>query len=59
MKQLTMDDVQRIVGALFIENAMLREALAKAQPTVKVESGDEGNTGEWGLGDKPRPLNSV
>jgi len=58
VKQLNMDDVQRIVGALFIENAMLREELAKAQQTVKVDA-DEGNTGERGSGNKPRPLNSV
>ena len=57
MKQLTMDDVQRIVGSLYIENAMLREALAKAQQTVKVDSADTANPGKRGSGNKPRPVN--
>ncbi|KKK50477.1 hypothetical protein LCGC14_3124640 [marine sediment metagenome] len=58
MKQLTMDDVQRIVGGLTIENTMLREALAKAQQTVKVDA-DKGDTSKRGASNKPRPLNAV
>lgn len=60
MNNLTMDDVQCIVGSLYIENSMLRKALAKAQQTVKVDSSaDKGNTSKRGASNKPRPLNAV
>ena len=52
-----MDDVQRIVGGLTIENTMLREALAKAQQQVKVANADTTNPGKRGAGNKPRPVN--
>jgi len=57
-QNLTMDDVQRIIGNLYIENNMLREALAKAQQTAKVDA-DKGTTSKRGPGNKPRPLNAV
>ena len=56
-----MDDVQSIVGALHIENTMLRKALAKAQQQVKVDTtdADKADTSKRGASNKPRPLNAV
>ena len=51
---MDINDVQRIVGGLYIENVMLREALAKAQP-VKVDASKTDNV-ERGSGNKQGPV---
>ena len=58
MNNLTMDDVQRIVGGLTIENTMLREALAKAQQQLKDANADKGDTSKRGASNKPRPVDA-
>jgi hypothetical protein len=54
MKQLNMDDIQRIVGGLYIENILLREELACEQK-AKADA-DKGDTGKRGSGNKPGPV---
>ena len=54
MKQITIDDIHKIVGALYLENAMLREALAKTQ-IVKVDASKTDNV-EPGSKDQQGPV---
>ena len=52
---MDINDLQRIVGGLYMENVMLREALAKAQPTVKVDASKTDNV-ERGSKNKQGPV---
>lgn len=53
--QLNLTDLQRWIGALYVENQMLREALAKTQQNVRLNA-EPSDTGGRRPGDEPGRL---